>query len=209
MSKLLTERDILEIIKSGVNKFEIATETIITPSALDLINKHNLKIVERKVFSDNIEIKIPGSIKKIAIGSDHTGYNIKEEIKRFLIEKGFQVEDVGTYSEESCDYPDFAYAVSLAVKKSIVDRGVIFDATGIPSAICANKVKGIRAAVGYNEYAVKTSREHNNSNVITFGARVNNTDFIKSLLLLWLETDFIGERHQKRLDKIEDIEKKN
>ncbi|MBU2445619.1 MAG: ribose 5-phosphate isomerase B [Bacteroidetes bacterium] len=209
MRKLFTERDILEIVKSGKTEIEILNCTIITPSALDLIQKHKLKINAKDTLSEKIENKIGSRIKKIAIGSDHTGFSVKEEIKRFLLEKGFHVEDVGTHSEESCDYPDYAYAVSLAVKNSIVDRGVILDATGIPSSICANKVDGIRAAVGYNEYAVKSSREHNNSNVITFAARVNNTDFIKSLLMLWLQTDFEGGRHQKRLDKITDIERKN
>lgn len=208
MRKLLVERDILEIVKSGKTEIEIPNGTIITPSALDLIQKHKLKTNARNILSEKIENKIGSRIKKIAIGSDHTGFSVKEEIKRFLLEKSFYIEDVGTHSEESCDYPDYAYAVALAVKNSIVDRGVILDATGIPSSICANKVDGIRAAVGYNEYAVKSSREHNNSNVITFAARVNNTDFIKSLLMLWLQTDFEGGRHQKRLDKIEDIERK-
>ncbi|MBM4175452.1 MAG: ribose 5-phosphate isomerase B [Ignavibacteria bacterium] len=209
MKKLITEGKILQIVKTGSKEIEIPHGAILTPSAIDLISKHKLTIVEKKSIAEKIDLKSDSKIKKIAVGCDHTGYRVKEEVKKFLLEKGYQVEDVGTYSEEPCDYPEFAYAVALSVKNLISDRGIIFDATGNPSAICANKVKGIRAAIGYNEYAVKSSREHNNSNVITFAARVNNTDFIKSLLLLWLKTDFEGGRHQKRLDKIEDIEKKN
>ncbi len=209
MRKLLTESDIKKIIQSGKNSIEIFPGTLLTPSANDLIAKYKLNVLEKNAIIEKHNTNENVKVNKIAIGCDHTGFRVKEEIKRFLLEKKYQLEDVGTHSEEACDYPEFAYAVALSVKSLISDRGIIFDATGIPSAICANKVNGIRAAVGYNEYAVKSSREHNNSNVITFAARVNNVDFIKSLLSLWLSTDFEGGRHQKRLDKIADIERKN
>ncbi len=222
MKKLLVEADIKKVIDTGGKEIILTPDIIITPSAFDLIIKHKLvtkhvppregdmlagEVTPSSISSSDSHRRIT-TIKKIAIGSDHTGYRLKEEIKNYLQSKGYEILDCGTDSEEACDYPDFAYAVSISVKNRMADRGIILDATGIPSAICANKVDGIRAAIGYNEFVVKSSREHNDSNVITFGARIFNFEIVKSFLQIWLETNFDGGRHQRRLDKIKDIELK-
>ncbi|OGU30058.1 MAG: ribose 5-phosphate isomerase B [Ignavibacteria bacterium GWA2_35_9] len=146
-------------------------------------------------------------LKKAAIGSDHTGFKVKNILSKIITEKGFEVIDVGTFDEKSCDYPDFALAVAEKVQSMSVDFGIIVDATGIPSAITANKLKGIRAATCYNEFSTRSAREHNNANVLVLGAKALGEETIKSILEVWLNTNFGGGRHQKRLDKISDIER--
>lgn len=205
MKKLITEADIQKLLRQGIKEIFIDDNTILTPLAKDLIVREKLELKKYSPLSKNLESSSE-NIHTIAIGSDHTGFKTKKELVSFLSSKGFQVIDVGTNSEQSCDYPDFAYAVAFAVKENKAQRGIVIDATGIPSAITANKVKGIRAAVGYNEYAIKSSREHNNSNVLTLGARVFDVEILKSFVELWLKTGFEGGRHQKRLDKISEIE---
>jgi ribose 5-phosphate isomerase B len=210
MKKLITEADVLKLVRQGLKELYIDENTILTPSAKDVIirEKIELRNIQLKQLSSDSSVS-KKLVKTIAIGSDHTGFKVKKELVNFLSSQGFQVIDVGTNSEQSCDYPDFAYAVAFAVKNNQAERGIVIDATGIPSAMVANKVKGIRAAVGYNEYAIKSSREHNNSNVLSLGARVFDVEILKSFISLWLQTDFEGGRHQKRLDKITDIENRN
>ncbi|NPV10766.1 MAG: ribose 5-phosphate isomerase B [Ignavibacteria bacterium] len=210
MKKLITEADVLKLVRQGLKELYIDENTILTPSAKDVIIREKIELRNiqlKQLSSDSSASK--NLVKTIAIGSDHTGFKVKKELINFLSSQGFQVIDVGTNSEQSCDYPDFAYAVAFAVKNNQAERGIVIDATGIPSAMVANKVKGIRAAVGYNEYAIKSSREHNNSNVLSLGARVFDVEILKSFISLWLQTDFEGGRHQKRLDKITDIENRN
>ncbi|MEO8398846.1 MAG: ribose 5-phosphate isomerase B [Ignavibacteriaceae bacterium] len=144
--------------------------------------------------------------KVIAIGSDHTGFKIKNLLIKILTEKKYELIDVGTYDEQSCDYPDFAFAVASKVKEKKADFGILIDATGIPSAIAANKVKGIRAATCYNEFSANSAREHNDANVLVVGAKSLGEETIKSILEVWLNTGFGGGRHQKRLNKISSIE---
>lgn len=206
MKKVITERDVIDLIKNGHREILCDEKTILTPSAKDAIQKFKVKIIEKS--NTGFEVKTTPNIKTIAIGADHTGFKLKEDLKKFLEYKCIKVEDVGTFSEQSCDYPEFAFAVAQLVAQNKVDRGIVIDATGIPSAICANKVHGIRCAIGFNEYVTKSSREHNDSNVISFGARVFSQEIIKSILEIWLSTPFEGGRHQKRLEKINDIEQK-
>jgi ribose 5-phosphate isomerase B len=144
---------------------------------------------------------------KIAIGSDHAGFRAKEFLKAALIASGQQVEDMGTKSEESVDYTDFAIAVSERVAKGLAERGVILCGTGIGSCIAANKVHGVRAALVHDGFTAEMSRRHNNANVLCLGARVLAEDRIRDLTKLWLETPFDGGRHERRLGKIADYEK--
>lgn len=209
MKKLITERDILNLIKSGSNVLFVNKGTIITPLAKDKIKE--LKIELKNEVQQEQNILLPERLNflgnlKCAIGSDHTGFVIKETIKKFLSEKGYSVYDVGTFSNKSCDYPDFALEVAKKVGTKEVDFGLLFDATGIPSAITANKIPGIRAATCYNEFSAKSSREHNNCNIIVLGAKMLGEELIKSIIDVWLSSSFLGERHQKRLDKITRIE---
>ncbi len=207
MKKLITESDIKKILSQGLKEVNVDDNTILTPSAKDLIIKEKLELKTVLPESRQVKSELP-LIQTIAIGSDHTGYKAKVELIKFLQSKGYQILDVGTNSEESCDYPDFAYAVAFALKNNQAQKGIMIDATGIPSAIVGNKVKGIRAAVGYNEYAIKSSREHNNSNFLTLGARVFDVEILKSFVEIWLKTPFEGGRHQRRLDKITEIEER-
>ncbi|MBI4811216.1 MAG: ribose 5-phosphate isomerase B [Ignavibacteriales bacterium] len=144
----------------------------------------------------------------IAIGSDHGGFSLKEQLKPFLVSLGYNVIDLGTNSEESCDYPDFAFSVAAMVMKGSASRGIIIDTVGTASAMAANKIPGIRAACCFDEYSARSSREHNNSNIMTLGGKVIGIELARSIVKIWLETSYAGGRHQKRLDKISDIEKK-
>ncbi len=139
---------------------------------------------------------------RIAIGADHAGVALKDELKQWLIERGDTVDDLGTHSTDSVDYPDYAIAVARKVAGGQADRGVLVCGTGIGMAIAANKIAGIRAAPIVDEASARLSREHNNANVITLGARLTATEEARELLRIFLETEFQGGRHQKRLDKI-------
>ena len=121
---------------------------------------------------------------------------------------GYSVIDLGTSSEEPCDYPDFAYAVARAVSSGEAWRGVAIDGAGIGSCIVANKVPGVRAACCHNEFVARNSREHNDANVLTLGSRVTGSEVCKEILRIWLECWFAGGRHKGRVDKIMDIERR-
>ncbi len=212
MKKLITEEEVIKHFRQGSKVIPVGSNDIITPLAHDKIKSLGLTVV-KKDSADKIETDETGIVKstklnKAAIGSDHTGFKIKNTISKELTTKGYEVIDVGTYDENSCDYPDFAFAVAEKVAEGKVDFGIIIDATGIPSAITANKVPGIRAATCYNEFSARSSREHNNSNILVLGAKSLGEETIKSILEVWLTTSFGGGRHQKRLNKITAIEKK-
>ena len=144
----------------------------------------------------------------VALGSDHGGYRLKETLKGYLAELGYTVADVGTDSEEACDYPDFAYAVAAMVASGEAEKGIMIDGVGVASAIVANKVPGVRAVPCYDEFVAKSSREHNDANVLTLGGRVIGSELAKSLVRTWLDTWFGGGRHQSRVKKITDIEQR-
>ena len=143
---------------------------------------------------------------KIAIGSDHAGYDLKEEIKKYLEDKGFAVLDKGTNSKESVDYPVFGESVAETVAKGEADRGIVICGTGIGISISANKVKGIRAALCTNEYMAKMARKHNDANVLALGARVLGVDLALSIVDAFLNTEFEGGRHERRVHLIHNIE---
>jgi ribose 5-phosphate isomerase B len=152
---------------------------------------------------------------KIYIGTDHAGFELKEELKIFLENLGCEVEDKGAYEfNESDDYPDFIYPVVKAVAEDIGrdldSRGIVIGGSGQGEAIVANKVKGIRAAVVYDEYSAEMSRKHNDANIISLGNRTLATSRAKDLVKLWLETPFSNdERHKRRIEKIKAIENDN
>ena len=143
---------------------------------------------------------------KIAIGSDHAGYDLKEIIKNYLIEKGYEVVDKGTNSRESVDYPIFGESVAETVAKGEADRGIVICGTGIGISISANKVKGIRAALCTNEYMARMARKHNDANVLALGARVLGVDLALSIVETFLNTEFEGGRHERRVHLIHNIE---
>jgi ribose 5-phosphate isomerase B len=142
----------------------------------------------------------------IAIGSDHGGFRLKEDIKEFLKEKGYTFRDFGTNSTESVDYPDFARAVAQAVVSGEYARGILVCGTGVGISIAANKVKGIRAALCHDEYTAQMSREHNDANILALGERVTGCGLARSIVEKWLTTEFAGGRHAKRVCKISELE---
>jgi ribose 5-phosphate isomerase B len=138
----------------------------------------------------------------IAIGSDHAGFRYKQELALFLTENGYKIQDVGTYSLDSVDYPDFAAAVARSVADGEVEYGVLVCGSGIGVAITANKVVGVRAANCQTEEMARLARQHNNANVITVGERLVSLDAAKSIVQAFLATPFEGGRHEKRVEKI-------
>lgn len=141
---------------------------------------------------------------KIALGSDHGGFKLKEEIKKFLSDRKIEFKDFGTSSEASCDYPDFAYPVAEAVAIKEFDRGILFCGSGVGVTIVANKVPGIRAVNAYNEEIAKQSREHGDCNVLALGGRYLDPEKAKKIVEIWLNTPFSDDaRHRRRIKKIE------
>jgi len=207
--KLITEKEILNLIYSGKRKFEINGDELFTPAANDKIREAGIKLITVGLNSGVNSKNFAGPFHKFkiaAIGSDHTGFALKKIIVQFLEKQGYTIKDLGTHDEQSCDYPDFAAKVGRMVQTGEVHFGILLDATGIPSAIAANKLKGIRAATCYNEFSARSSREHNNSNIIVLGAKSIGEEFVKSILSVWLNSEFLGDRHQRRLDKISELE---
>lgn len=145
---------------------------------------------------------------KIGIGSDHGGYELKEHIKSFLEEEGIEYIDYGTNSSESVDYPEFGEKVALAVKNGECDRGIVVCGTGIGISISCNKVEGIRCALCGDTYSAKMSVEHNNAQVLALGGRVVGKDLALEIVSTWVKARFQGGRHERRVNKISDIETK-
>jgi ribose 5-phosphate isomerase B len=142
----------------------------------------------------------------VALGADHAGWELKEALKSWLMEAGYQVLDFGTYSPESVDYPDYAQQVGEAVAVGKVDRGVLICGTGIGMAMAANKVPGVRAALCGDTFTSRMSREHNNANVLALAGRMTDAEMGQAILKVWLETDFAGGRHARRVAKITEMD---
>ncbi len=145
---------------------------------------------------------------RIAIGADHAGFSLKEHLKQTLRRLGHSVEDFGTHSEESVDYPPICIAVAEAVTEGRADRGIVLGGSGQGEQMAANKIVGIRAALCNDLYTARLSREHNNANVLSMGGRIVGGGLADEILALWLNTTFEGGRHQRRIDQISDAEKR-
>lgn len=145
---------------------------------------------------------------KIAIGNDHAAVEMKQQITEFLQEAGHEVINFGTDTNESCDYPEFGEKVGRAVAGKEADLGIVICGTGVGISLAANKVKGVRAVVCSEPYSAKLSRQHNNTNVLAFGARVIGIEMAKMIVEEWLNAEFLGGRHQRRVDMIMAIEEK-
>ena len=145
---------------------------------------------------------------KIGIGNDHAALEMKLQIKEFLEEMGHEVVDYGTHTTESCDYPVYGELVARAVAAGEVDQGILICGTGLGISLAANKVKGIRAAVCSEPFTAKMARAHNDCNILAFGARVVGGELAKMMVDTWLNTEFEGGRHQRRVDMITAIEEK-
>lgn len=143
---------------------------------------------------------------KIAIGNDHSACDLKKEISNYLVSKGYEVINYGTDTNDSMDYPTVALPVSKAVANNEVDYGILICGTGVGMSLVANKVHGIRAVVCSEPYSAKLSKQHNNSNVLCFGARVIGSEMAKMIVDQWLEASYEGGRHQRRVDMITEVE---
>jgi RpiB/LacA/LacB family sugar-phosphate isomerase len=146
---------------------------------------------------------------KIAIGADHAGFALKDQVRDALRRAGHEVVDVGTHSAESTDYPDYAGAVASDVVSGAADRGILVCSTGVGMSIAANKVNGIRAAIAFNPDEVRLTRAHNDANVITIGARYTEPEAAHEMVRIFLETPFEGGRHTRRIGKIAQLEKES
>jgi len=145
---------------------------------------------------------------KVALAGDHGGFRLKEEVAALLRESGIEYKDFGTFSEEAVDYPDLALIVAEAVRNGDFDRGVLCCGTGIGVAISANKVPGIRAALCHDTFSARAAREHNCANILTMGQRVIGPGLARDIVSTWLQAEFQGGRHARRVGKIEAIEQK-
>jgi ribose 5-phosphate isomerase B len=200
MRSVFTEHDIPQ---GGA--LRVPRGAIFTPSARDLARERGVDIVE----VDPADLAgLPPPEKTIAIGADHGGFRTKQRLLPVLAELGWFALDVGVLEEKAADYPDIAHAVAELVAAGKAALGVIVDGAGIGSSIAANKVPGIRAALCYDRASARNSREHNNANVLTLGGRLLTDSQAEDVLRTWLATRFGGGRHQVRVDKIAEIERR-
>jgi ribose 5-phosphate isomerase B len=198
MKQVVTAQDV-----PASGELRVPVGTIVTSSAREVAAERGVRIVE--VAEDQLSALAPAE-RTVALGSDHGGYRLKEALKPLLESLGFSVRDVGVNEEKPADYPDIAHMVAKLVASGVATRGVIIDGAGIGSCMAANKVPGIRAALCYDKASAKNGREHNDSNVLTLGARLLTQTQAEDVLRTWLETPFAGGRHQARVRKIMDIE---
>lgn len=206
--QIITERTVIDAWKKGAKTIDVESGSIITPQAKDSAKVKNISFVPKLESGTRRTESSKSQIGSIAIGCDHAGFKLKEVIKRYLVEKNIKIEDFGTHSEDACDYPDFAFAVGMAVKQNKTELGIIIDGAGNASAITANKIPGIRAACCTSEFMARSSREHNNANILTLGSKVIGEELAKSIVDAFLSAKFLEGRHLKRLEKVRDIENK-
>lgn len=147
-------------------------------------------------------------MKTILIASDHAGFALKEKVKSYLEKSGFKIRDLGTYSKERCDYPEFAYSLAKEISQGKFKQGILACKSGIGNSIIANRLPRVRAALCYNVKAARLSREHNDSNVLVLGSAFVNEKLAQRIIKVWLTTKFQGSRHQRRLNQIKKIESK-
>jgi ribose 5-phosphate isomerase B len=187
--------------------YPVPPNALITPLARQAALERHIQLEEQTAAAP---ILAPTSQPVIAIGADHGGYGLKETLKKMLATAlpEYKVVDCGTHSTDSVDYPDFAYAVAQLVATGRAWRGIIIDGAGIGSCMAANKVPGVRAAMCYDQATAVNSREHNNANVLTLGAGLIGDNLAQQIVQTWLATEFGGDRHARRVDKIMAIEKR-
>ena len=212
--KLITESD-LQGAAAG-SELVVPAGALLTPLARDIIRERNLTLVREvnaavpAVQASSVAVPPGGASpeKTVALGADHGGFALKEDLKAYLPELGYAVLDCGTNSAEPVDYPDYAFAVAGLVSAGRVFRGIMVDGAGIGSCMAANKIPGIRAAMCHDLSTAVNSREHNDANVLTLGGGLLGASLARQIVKIWLSTDFGGGRHARRVDKIMAIEKR-
>lgn len=196
---VITEDDVRGLETGAV--LRIGEDARLTPLAADIVNERKIEIVRRASRRGSKASKL------IAVGADHGGFRMKEELKSVLTELGHRVQDFGAYSEDAVDYPDFAHAVARAVADGSSDVGIMIDGAGVGSAMAANKVPGVRAAACYSVDVARNSREHNDANVLTLGSKTINSKQMRDIVTAWLSTEITEDRHRKRVAKIDAIQR--
>lgn len=186
----------------------VGKNVLITPLARQAAMERHIRLEQQADGRTTAPVHLPthhsNSQKVVAIGADHGGFELKNLLIGLLSDTHSLV-DCGTHSKESVDYPDFAYAVAKLVADGRAWRGIIIDGAGIGSCMAANKVPGIRAAMCYDQATAVNSREHNNANVLTLGAGLIGSNLARQIVTTWLNTEFAGGRHARRVDKIDQI----
>jgi ribose 5-phosphate isomerase B len=196
---VITETDVRGLEEGA--RLRIAEGARLTPLAADIVRERRIELVRRVPRRGSAQTRI------VAVGADHGGYKMKEELKALLAELGHSVRDYGTNSEDAVDYPDFAHAVARAVADGAADVGIMIDGAGVGSCMTANKVPGVRAAACYSVAVAKNSREHNDANVLTLGSKAVTSDEMRDIVRAWLSTEINEDRHRKRVAKITAVER--
>lgn len=196
---VITEDDVRDLADGAT--LRIADGARLTPLAADIVSEKRIELVRR------VPRRGSKTTRLIAVGADHGGFRMKEELKTLLTGLGHQVHDFGTNSEEPVDYPDLAYAVARSVAEGTSDLGIVIDGAGVGSAMTANKVPGVRAAACYSVAVARNSREHNGANVLSLGSKTITSAEMREIVQAWLATELTEERHRKRVGKIEAIER--
>lgn len=199
-SKAVITEDDVRGLESG-SVLRIGEQARLTPLAADIISEKQIQIVRRAARRGS------KASRMVAIGADHGGFKMKEELKVLLTELGHKIHDFGTDSEEAVDYPDFAHAVARSVSEAGSDVGIIIDGAGVGSAMTANKVPGVRAAACYSVALAQNSREHNGANVLTLGSKTITSSEMREIVKAWLATELTEDRHRKRVAKIDAIQR--
>ena len=196
---VITEDDVRGLEAGAV--LRIGEDARLTPLAADVVKEKKIELVRRTSRRGSKTSKI------VAVGADHGGFKMKEEVKALLAELGHKAQDFGAYSEEAVDYPDFAHAVARAVADGTADLGIVIDGAGVGSAMTANKVPGVRAAACYSVDVARNSREHNDANVLTLGSKTISSAQMREIVAVWLSTEISEDRHRKRVAKIDAIQR--
>lgn len=188
----------------------LPAQTILTPLARQTALERRITFVDEAALPAATApiATVSAGQQVVALGADHGGFGLKEQLKKAVAAAGYAVADCGTHSTEAVDYPDFAYVVARMVANGQAWRGIVVDGAGIGSCMAANKVPGVRAAMCYDQATAINSREHNNANVLTLGAGLIGPNLAQQIALVWLQTEFGGGRHARRVDKIDSIEKR-
>jgi ribose 5-phosphate isomerase B len=213
MKQVVTVADLERVPEGG--EVTITPDTLITMLAREEAERRGITFrVVNEAAGGNLtgassaSADAEKSARIVAIGADHGGFELKEQLKIYLRDWGYQFLDLGADSTAAVDYPDFAEAVGNAVARGDAWLGVVLDSAGIGSSIAANKVPGVRAALCYDRATARNSREHNDANVLTLGAKLIAPEAAREIVALWLSTPFAGGRHQRRVDKIRGIEER-
>lgn len=199
--KTIIDAEAVQALPEG-GTLHVPDGALLTPLAQSAVIERRIRVV-----TDTAESDRSGEKRAVAIGADHGGYTMKEMLKT-LLQADYVVIDCGTDSAESVDYPDFALKVAEQVASGRAWRGIMIDGAGIGSSMVANKVPGVRAALCYDQATAVNSREHNDANVLTLGAGLIGSNLAQQIVQTWLNTDFGGGRHARRVDKIMAVEKK-